>query len=256
MKIKKDAFSKLTHCANNFFNNEIPDFICLEIVTGELVTEILKLQRTQKFDLIIIKEFSKIKSLLNKLKIDLEKVVSDAECPVMIIHEKWTKTGIKEILVPIDVTQKCKNVVLWAAAISIKLNAKIKIVSIVNLHINVEKSLTYKRSNLIKNWITKIGIECDLEILKSAPNKMHEALLTFADQGNADLIMILTHEEFIASHNHLGKFAKEIIHSSPKPVLSVVLHNKSMFNTTWDSFKYASKDRIEHLNISGNDIND
>ncbi|NOY96992.1 MAG: universal stress protein [Chlorobi bacterium] len=254
LKARQEALSKLTHCANVFFDEEIPNFIDIKIVEGELVTEILKMLKTHKFDLIIIKEYSKIKCLLNKLKVEAEKIVSGAECPVMIIHEKWTKTGIKEILVPIDVTQKCKNVVLWAAAISHKLKARIQIVSIVDLNINVEKSLVKKRANLIKNWITKQGIECDLNILRSAPKKMHDALLSFADQGNADLIMILTHEEFILANNYLSKFAKEVIHRSPKPVLSVVLHDKPMFNVVWDSYKYGRTERIEHLNITEDDI--
>jgi nucleotide-binding universal stress UspA family protein len=256
LRVKQEALSKMTHCVNEYFNNKIPDFIDLKIATGELVAEIPKMLIAHNFDFIIIKEYSKIASLLDKLKMDSEKIVSGIECPVMIMHEKWTKTGIKEILVPIDITQKCRDVVLWAAAISLKLKARIQIVSIVNLNIDVEKSLVSKRSNLIKNWVTKQGIECDLTILKSAPGKMHEALLTFADRGNADLIMILTHEEFIAANNYLGKFAKEIIHRSPKPVLSLISRSKPMFDVVHDSHKYGIKDRIERLNIPEDNIED
>ena len=113
---EKEAVIKLTNCASQYFNQGIPEYIALKTVSGGLVTEILKMLKACDFDLIIIKQCSKIKSLLSKLKIDSQKIVSGTECPVMIIHEKWTKVGIKEILVPIDITQKCKNVVLWAAA--------------------------------------------------------------------------------------------------------------------------------------------
>ncbi len=56
------------------------------------------------------------------------------------------------------------------------------------------------------------------------------------------------------ANNYLGKFANDVIHQSPKPVLSVVTQNKSLFNVVWDPFKYGKSGRVEHLNISENDI--
>lgn len=248
-KEKREAYSNLIQNIKDYFQSEIPNFVDIIIEDGELVTEVQKKLKTKKFDLIIIKECNKIKSLLDKLKAQSEKIISGAECPVMMIHEKWTKTGINEILIPIDITKKCKNAVFWAVEISLRLKAKIMFVSIVNLNIKIENSLVYKRSGLIKKWINKQGIECGFEILKSTPNKMAEVLLTYADKGSADLIMILTHEEFIASNNYLGRFAKQVIHNSPKPVLSIVSHNKPMFKVISGINDFGRK-RIEDLNIT------
>ncbi len=253
LHVKREAYSKLTRNTIAFFGKAIPGFIELKVEEGEFVNEIHRTQKSNKYDLLIIKEFSKIKNLLKKLKENSERIISDVECPVMIIHEKWTKIGIREILIPIDITQKCKNAVLWAVAVSLKLKAKIKFVSIVNYNITIEGSLVYKRSVLIKDWVNSQGIECDFEIIKSTPEKMAKSLLAYAEKGNADLIMILTHEEFIASHNYLGKFAKDVIHNSPKPVLSVVSHDKSMFKVV-SGYNNYGPNRIEHLNIAKNDI--
>ena len=123
------------------------------------------------------------------------------------------------------------------------------------MNINIEKSLVFKRANLVKKWIVKQGIECDLKILKSVPGKMHEALLKFADQGNSDLIMILTHEEFILTNNYLGEVLQKKSSTGRQNQSLALSHAQSpclmLFGTP---INMGKTNRIEHLNISENDI--
>lgn len=250
---KREALEELNKCMAGYFNGAIPDFIKMEVVVGEMGEVILQTISEQKYDLIIMKEHKQIGNLLSKIKRISDKIISKAVCPVMIIHEKWDKTGINEILVPIDVTKKCKSAVLWASALSKKLGARIQIVSVITTNVKIEKSLTYKRAELIKAWILNQGIDCEMTIIKSEQETMHEALLNFSEEGNADLIMILTHEEYIMSNNYLARFAKEVIHRSPKPVLSVV-SRETMFKVFSERYEYGKNERFEHLNIKEDDI--
>lgn len=245
---KQEAYTKLTLNIGAFYNNDIPKFVTIKVENGEFTSEIRKELKSKKYDLVILKESNRVKSLLNKLQAMSEKIISRIDCPVMILHEKWTKTGINEILIPLDVTKKCKDTILWAIAHSKKLGAQINFVSIVNTNINIENSLIYKRSILIKNWINSQNVECSFEILKSTANKKAQTLLDYAESANSDLIMILTHEEYFASNNYLGKFAKEIMHKSPKPVISMSLYNKPMFKLIQNSSQYGRK-YIELLNL-------
>ena len=250
---KREAFSELTKNISAFYKNNIPNFVTIKVEQGEFISEIRKELKLKKYDLIVLKEYSKVKSLLSQLKAMSEKIISRVNCPVMIVHEKWTKTGINEILIPIDITKKCKDTILWAIAHSKKFGAKINFVAIIKNSINISESLTHKRSILIRNWIKQMDIECNFEIIKSAPTEMAKALLEYADKGNSDLIMILAHEEFIASNNYLGKFANEIIHKSPKPVISMSIHNKPMFKTIDNDFKYGRKS-TEILNLKTQEV--
>ena len=166
----------------------------------------------------------------------------------MILHEQWTENGIKEILVPLDITHKCKEAILWTIKAAKVLKAKINFVSVVNTSVKVKESLTYKRAELIKEWLKSIDIECSTVILQAEPSKMEECLLNYADKGNFDLVIIHTHQGYLASHNHWQNFAKYFIHRSVKPVISMSVKNKPMFKLTGDFSRYSRK-RIENLNI-------
>lgn len=250
---KREAFTRLTLNTGAFYNNDIPNFITIKVEENTFVSQIKKELKSNEYDLVIIKECSKVGSLLSKLQALSEKLISRIDCPVMIVHEEWTKAGINEILIPIDITKKCKDTILWAIAQSKNLGAKLKFVAIVNTKINIRESLIYQRSILINNWINMMGVDCSFHIIKSTPNKMAKTLLNYANKGNFDLIMILTHEEFIASNNYLGKFAKEIIHQSPKPVISMSTQNRPMFKII-SGFNASRKNRMERLNLSKNEL--
>uniref|UniRef100_UPI00321771EE universal stress protein n=1 Tax=uncultured Draconibacterium sp. TaxID=1573823 RepID=UPI00321771EE len=249
---KREAYSKLTLETGKFFNNDLPDFIQIKVEEGKYTYTIQNELNRKVYDLILIKECDDVKKLVNKLKANSENILKRVDCPVMMLHEKWTKTGINEILIPIDITQKCKDSVMWALNHSKMFGARLKFVAIVNQNINVKNSLTYYRSKLIKEWILKNGIDCTFEIIKSSKKEMAQSLLNYAEKGNADLIMLLTHENYIASNNYLGKFAKEIIHNSPKPVISMSIRNKPMFKLLGAYNKYTRK-RTETLNIKNSE---
>ena len=57
----KRAKKKLKKYARNYFDGEIPDFISMQISTGELVQEILLAAKKTKCDLIIISEKLRVK---------------------------------------------------------------------------------------------------------------------------------------------------------------------------------------------------
>lgn len=252
---KHDAFTKVTLSIGAFYCNNIPDFIHIKIVEGKFIKEIKNELKRKKYDLLLLKEFSEVRDLLDKLQAMSDKIMSRIDCPVMILHEKWTENGINEILIPIDITSKCKDTLFWAARHSKTIGARINFVSVINSSINVFNSLTYKRSQLIKEWIENQGLDCHITILKASPGKMADKLIKFADKGSSDLIMILTHKEYIASHNHLGKFAKKLIHNSIKPVISMSIYNKPMFKLIEDYNQYSQK-RIETLNIKHYELED
>lgn len=245
---RHDAFSKLTLNIAKFYKNDIPDFIKFQVKKGGYVTSIQQELKMKKYDLIILKESCRVKSLLSRLQSMSEKIISRVDCPVMILHEEWTKAGINEILIPLDVTKKCKDTVMWALTFSKKLGARINFVSILNTNINIKGSLTDKRSRMIEKWIRSLNVKCSFEIIQALPAQMAQTLIEYAEKGSSDLIMILTHEEFLASNNYLGKFAKEVIHQSPKPVISMSLNNKPMFKTIGNEYKFGRKS-FELLNL-------
>ena len=47
---KREAFTKLTLNIGTFFNNDIPDFVNIEVKQGDFISEVQKVLRIKKYD--------------------------------------------------------------------------------------------------------------------------------------------------------------------------------------------------------------
>ena len=235
---KKRNQKKLIRFVKFFFKGTIPDYIDLKIVVGELVPIILKTADDQKYDLIIIKKGEKTKKVFYNLrKHNTDRIIGASPCPVLTIKETWTKMGIREILVPLDISKQFRTVIFHAIELALKFNAKIRIVSVLRFNIDIEESYTYKKCKILEKWIKGHDIECDVRILKSKEHKMHEVVKFFSKKERPDLTIIMTHQESVINENYIGRFAAKIIHNCPTPVLSIVPGHDNVFSVLLDFFK-------------------
>ena len=58
---------------------------------------------------------------------------------------------------------------------------------------------------------------------------MHETVQFFSMKECPDLTIIMTHQESVINENYIGRFASEIIHNCPTPVLSIVPGRDNVF---------------------------
>lgn len=235
---KKRNQKKLTKFVKFFFKGGIPAYIDLRIIVGELVPIILKTADDQKYDLIIIKKSKKIKGVFYNLrKHNTDRIIGASPCPVLTIKETWTKIGIREILIPLDISKQFRTKIFWAIELALKFKAKIRIISVLRFNIGIEESYTYRKCKILEKWIKGHDIECDIRILKSKEHKMHEAVKFFSKKERPDLTIIMTHQESVMNENYIGRFAAEIIHNCPTPVLSIVPGHDNVFSVLLNSFK-------------------
>lgn len=230
--IKKGKQKRLTRFVEKECNGTIPDYFDLKIIVGELVPTILKTAKNPQYDLIIIKKSKKTNGFFYKLrKHNTDRIIGASSCPVLTIKETWTKMGIREILLPLDIGKQIKAKVYWAIEIAKKFNAKIRIVSVLRLDIDIKDSYTFKKAETLESWIKSQGIDCDIKILKSKEHNMYEAVQFLTLKESPDLTIIMTHQESTLNENYIGKFATEIIHNSPTPVLSIVPGPDNVFSS-------------------------
>lgn len=235
---QKRSQKKLIRFVNKKFKGNIPDYIDLKTIVGELVPTILKTADKQNYDLIIIKKSKKTKGVFYNLrKHNTDRIIGASPCPVLTIKETWTEMGIKEILVPLDISKQIRTMIFWAIELALKFNAKIRIVSVLRFNIDVEESYTYRKCKILEKWIMGHDIECDIRILKSKEHKMHETVRFFSMKDCPDITIIMTHQESAINENYIGRFAGEIIHNCPKPVLSIVPGRDSLFSVLLDFLK-------------------
>ena len=77
----------------------------------------------------------------------------------------------------------------------------------------------------------------DLVLLKAEQRTADEVVLDYAEKIKPDLLVIMTHQETILFDNYLGAFAREIIHKSHVPVISIVPRKDSLIFNLIESMK-------------------
>jgi nucleotide-binding universal stress UspA family protein len=220
-----------------------------EVVIGNLIPSILKVSARRKSDLVIIKKARRSigkASIFRKENADM--LISDSKCPVMTIIKDPIIKGINRILVPVDVTKNSDKKVAWAISLAKKFGASIHIVSVQHLEIKSVHSLSYNKGRRIEEEIRKHGIDVELVILKAEQRTAHEVVLGYAKKIKPDLLVIMTHQETNLFDNYLGAFAREIVHKSSVPVISVVPRKDSLILNLLESID--TQDSVLKQNIN------
>lgn len=239
IKHKKKVLKKFRNNVNHLF----PDFplnkqVKYEVVIGKLVPSILRVSKRRKSDLIIIKKAKRTSAKAHFLKKEnADRLVSYSKCAVLTIFKKPKLEGINHILLPVDITKNTDKKVAWAISIAKEFGASISIVSIQHLEIERVHSLSYNKGRRIEQDIKEHGIDVDLAILKADNRSADQVVLDYTKETKPDLVMIMTHQETILFDNYLGAFAREIIHRSKVPVMSIVPQKDNLLFSFFESFE-------------------
>jgi nucleotide-binding universal stress UspA family protein len=219
MAIKK-AKEELTIFVEKVVGNEIPNNITISVRAGNPINVLLETSKGDGLEFILIdKSNSDYPGALGKDKID--ELISKSKCPVLTVNKDFGVPKIKNIAIPIDITQSTKKRLLWATLLAKKHNAKITILSALNANINESKSLALKNARKIRHLLWEHDVECDIKILKVHNQETYQAILEYIKEEKPELVIIRTHQESIFSNTSIGRFVSEIVHGSKLPVFTV-----------------------------------
>lgn len=218
--LKNEALRNLNDFVKNVIQKEIPKNIILRIKAGDVVSTLINESERGGYQFIIVdKSKSSFKGPLHWRKFD--KFISESHCPVLTVNKDFPVREIKKIIVPIDISQSTKKRLLWATLFAKKFNAKIIIVSALNININETKSLALKNAEKIKHLLWEQEIDCDVKILKVHKQKKHKAILEYIAAEKPELVIIRTHQDSIFSGTNIHKFVSAIVHGCTMPVFTV-----------------------------------
>jgi len=216
----KNAKEELTNFVKKVVGNEIPNNIVISVRAGNPINILLDKSKKDGLEFLLIdKSNSDYPGALEKDKIN--KLVSQSKCPVLTINKDFGVPKIKNIAIPIDITQSTKKRLLWATLLAKKYDAKITILSALNVNINEAKSLALKNAWKIRYLLWDHDVECDIKVLKVHNQETHKAILKYLEEEKPELVLIRTHQESIFSNTNIGRFVSEIVHGSKLPVFTV-----------------------------------
>lgn len=227
-KIEKtlvDAKNSLIDFTKSVIQEELPHHIIPRVKMGATVSTLIDESKNGGYEFIIVeKSESSFEGHLSKAEID--RIVSKAHCPILTINKNFPTKQIKNIVIPIDISQCTKKRLLWAKLFAKTFGAKIQIVAALKADIAESQSLAFRNAEKIKQILIERDIDCEVKIIKASDQNYEKAILGFIRDEKPDMVIIRTHEETTFTGKKIGKFVSEIINKSEIPVFSVGKYNK------------------------------
>jgi nucleotide-binding universal stress UspA family protein len=152
------------------------------------------------------------------------KVIRSAKCPVITINSPVLHTQIRNILVPLDLTNETRQKVGLAIEIAQHFNSKMHVISALWSIGNTGVEYQLKAQLIqVQKVAEKAGLECVTEIIECEETNSIPVITEYiANTPGIDLLVIMTQQEDAIVEFFLGSTAQEMIRLSNIPVLSVV----------------------------------
>jgi len=217
---------------DSFLTAEFPTAEFPRILTsGDAATEIARVAREDRFDLIIMPTHSGIfRQML--LGSTTAKVINDADCPVLTSRHAQTiaprPLEHREWLCAVGLSSNSERVLRFASQVAAQAHGKLSIIHAVqagetdlpiqlDLREEIRSAERQEANRRIADLQQKIGLAAPVRI---AVGQVKEALLEAAREADADALIIgRSHQP--GAHGRMRDLTYAMVRDSPFPVLSV-----------------------------------
>jgi nucleotide-binding universal stress UspA family protein len=196
-----------------------------------VASSILDYISDKDFDLVIMGTHGHtgFKSLL--LGSVTEKVVRESPIPVLTIHKDYNKIEIKEILVPVDLSESSHITINRGKALAREFNATLEFLHVVEMEAHPEfynisfepilKENPTLADHITKNMIKATGIPKDKATYSVKEGKVYKEIKKYADNSQIDLIVMGSHGRGELEDFLLGSNSERVLRIATCPVLTV-----------------------------------
>lgn len=171
----------------------------------------------------IIKAAEKINAILIvmgfKSSKEVMKLIERSACPVITIHGKTHRNGCKNIVLPLDLTEATREKVNKAIEFAKFFNSTIRVISVRLVKERSYENKLIAYSHQVQKFIKEKGVPCTIKTLEG--KNIADLVIDYANEVEADLIMIMSQREFNLTTLFIGSTAQRIVELSKIPVLSI-----------------------------------
>ncbi len=225
--IEKKIGEKLGNIVDTLaFDNTVESSFSIEY--GNLIDSILKKRKSLDAKLIIIGTTGSKDIRRKIIGSNALRIIREAECPVISIKSKDSFKKIDNIILPLDTSKVTKQKVAHGVFFAKYFNATVHLVSVETGDNFIESDTAIQQLEETSEFLENQNIPCSIKLLRvsSSSGKMAKAIVEYAHEMQADIIMIMTRQELEFRQFYVGSFAKEIIHKANIPVFSVSPKNE------------------------------
>lgn len=146
------------------------------------------------------------------------RVLNQAKCPVLSLHEVSGTKGIKDIILPLDSSRDTREKVDDAIYIAKKFNSTIHVVGVSTSSDEMVLNRLRVVTKQVEDYIKEDKINTSFGFITG--KNLANITLDYAKEKDADLIIIMTEQE--SSSGFLaGPYSQQMINQSNIPILSV-----------------------------------
>ncbi len=159
------------------------------------------------------------------------KVVCSANVPVMVVKHMHHHVGYKNIIVPIDFSRESTQKITQAILFAKYFNARVRVFGFLS---SINKAKIIKKEALLKNVtdvFKKQRIPVTTDLLVKPGTDWEGALMRFAEETDADLIMIVAEKGSRIPEIFSSNSAESIIDKADVPVLTFVPQAEDQVST-------------------------
>ena len=148
------------------------------------------------------------------------KIISYSPCPVISVRTDFTTARrIKNIILPIDDSFDTTKKVPMAAKLALAFGADIQLLALHYSELPSLRKITDKHITETKRYLNSKGVKTNFKACTS--NNMSSSIVKYAEDLQADLIVIMTDQDKANKDIIMGFNSQQIINRSAIPILSV-----------------------------------
>lgn len=196
--------------------------VSVRIEKGKVYEQILKVSEDVNARFIIMGKNDEDEGIKRFIGSNASHVIANSSCPVITLKGKEHNLGVKNIVLPLDLTKKTREKVFNAISFGLHFKSAIWMVSVLTGGVSLTRSRIYAKMKKAKSMIEEGGVPCNIKLFKRTELPDYEMIIKYSLDIDADLIMIMTHQESDFRDHYIGKFAHEIINRSDIPVMTMI----------------------------------
>ncbi|OYT17672.1 MAG: hypothetical protein B7C24_01350 [Bacteroidetes bacterium 4572_77] len=187
---------------------------------GKVFQEIANIATTTKADLIVVGTHGVSGFEEFWIGSNAYKIISYAPCPVISVPTKYATGGkIEKIIVPIDDSFDTTRKIPMASQLAVAFQASIELLGVYHSKLTSIKKITDGYIKDSERYLNAKGIPSKFKSCSS--NNIATSIVKYAEEINADLIVIMTDQNNANTDIILGVNSQHIINNSNIPILSV-----------------------------------
>jgi len=191
---------------------------------GRVSGEILKAAEDIDAQYIFMKTISSKEGKTKSISANAFRVIRKSSCPVISINGSGYYSGCRKILLPLDLSNETMQKTSKAVEFAKYFNASIQVISVVEKGSNINApSKINIQLNQAKKFIIDSKISCESQLIEKKKNvSAVNSMLDYAEQqGDIDLIMIMSQQELGITGAKVGRTAQAFIKYSEIPLMTI-----------------------------------